>query len=163
MRQLLLCSTLCLYLLMFAARLEADVIAEGGLVQLNFGPYIQHYNSTPKHNPYPWFTGLEWESSSRWEIGGAVFSNSYYQPCGYLYGGKRFIHGTPEEHLFFKITAGVIIGYFKPYDRKIPINADGIGIGIVPAVGYKYQRFTTQIAILSTSALMLNFGYDLWK
>lgn len=163
MRQILLCSMFCLYLLLSAARLDADEIAEGGLVQLNFGPYIQHYNPNPKYNAYPWFTGLEWESPSRWEIGGAVFSNSYNQPSGYLYGGKRFIRGTPDEHLFFKITAGVIIGYFKPYDRKIPLNADGIGLGLVPAVGYKYQRFTTQIAILSTSALMLNLGYDIWK
>ncbi len=164
MRLILLCCSLWLFVLTDAAELSAGVFSEGDLVQVNFGPYIYHYSSTPGRNPYPWFTGLEWESASRWEVGGAVFSNSYYQPCGYLYGGKRFIIlGAPDEHLFFKLTVGAIFGYFRPYENKIPVNKDGIGLGVVPTIGYKYKRATAQFVILGTSALMLNFGYDIWK
>jgi hypothetical protein len=163
MRSMLLCFTLCFFILMDAAEPDAAVFSEGDLIQVNFAPYIYHYSTNPRRNPYPWFTGLEWESSSRWEVGGAVFSNSYYQPCGYLYGGKRFILGSQEEHLFLKITAGVIFGYFPPYEDKIPVNKNGVGLGIIPALGYKYKRATAQIVILSTSALMLSFGYDLWN
>jgi len=163
MRSILLFCSLCLFISMDAAELNAGVFSEGDLVQVNFGPYIYHYSSNPRRNPYPWFTGVEWESSSRWELGGAVFSNSYYQPCGYLYGGKRFIYGSTDENLFLKLTIGAIIGYFPPYENKIPVNKDGIGLGVVPAIGYKYKRTTIQIVILSTSALMLNLGYDLWK
>lgn len=142
---------------------NAGVFAEGDLLQLNFGPYIYHYSTHPRRNPYPWYTGLEWESSSRWEIGGAVFNNSYHQPCGYLYGGKRFIYGSDDEHLFLKVTAGAIIGYFPPYEDKIPVNLNGLGLGIIPALGYKKGRATIQVAILSVSALMLNIGYDIWQ
>ncbi|ACM19334.1 hypothetical protein Geob_0972 [Geotalea daltonii FRC-32] len=161
MRSVLLCFHLVFIFGTFHAK--ADVFGDGDLLQLNFGPYIYHYSSTPGRNSYPWYTGLEWESASRWELGGAIFSNSYYQPSGYLYGGKRFIYGSESRHLFLKITAGAILGYVPPHEDKIPVNKNGLGLGIIPAIGYKHGRTSIQIAILSTSALMLNIGYDIWR
>jgi hypothetical protein len=113
----------------------------------------------PEHNSYPWFVALEWESASRWELGGAFFRNSFHQPCGYLYGGKRWIYGSPEQHVFFKVTAGAIIGYFEPYENKLPVNDNGIGLGIIPAIGYKYRRVSTQFVVLGTSGFMITLGY----
>lgn len=163
MRSIVLCCSLCLLILMDAAELNAGIFSKGDLIQINFGPYLYHYSSDSERNSYPWFTSLEWESLSRWELGGAVFSNSYNQPSGYLYGGKRFIHGSPDEHLFLKITVGALIGYVPPHEDAIPVNKDGVGLGVIPAVGYKFKRTTTQIVILSTSGLMLTIGYDLWR
>jgi hypothetical protein len=162
-RFMLIGCILSLVVLCGTANSGEGVFSEGDLIQISFGPYIHHYYSNPKHNPYPWYTSLEWESATRWEIGGAYFINSYNQPCGYLYGGKRFIYGSQDNHLFLKITAGAIIGYVSPYEDRIPVNSNGIGLGVIPAVGYKYKRVTSQIAILGISALMLNFGYDLWN
>lgn len=142
--------------------LQADVFTTGDRIQAYFAPYIYHYNYNPDHNVYPWFFGLEWESADRWEVGGALFRNSFNQPCGYLYGGKRFIYGSDDSHAFFKLTAGGLFGYVQPYDRKIPVNSNGIGLGIIPAIGYKHKRFSSQIAILGGSALMATFGYDFW-
>jgi hypothetical protein len=136
---------------------------EESLVAVHFSPYVVHFSNNPEHNSYPWFVALEYESASRWEIGGAYFKNSYHQPCGYLYGGKRWIFGPREQHLFLKITAGAIIGYFEPYENKLPINANGIGLGIIPAIGYKYQRANTQFVLLGTSGFMITVGYDIWK
>ncbi|MBF0119599.1 MAG: hypothetical protein HQK79_12240 [Desulfobacterales bacterium] len=163
MRSILLYFLLCTFILVNANELNAVILTEGDLMQVNFSPYIYHYNFNPEHNSYPWCTGLEWESSSRWSAGGNIFSNSYNQICGYLYGGKRFIYGSKDEHLFFKITAGALIGYVEPYEDKIPINKDGIGLGIIPTIGYKYKRTAIGIVILSTSALMLTFSYDIFK
>ncbi|OGU13402.1 MAG: hypothetical protein A2076_17285 [Geobacteraceae bacterium GWC2_53_11] len=163
MRILAISCTLFLVVLCGTARSGEGVFSEGDLVQLSFAPYIYHYNHGRNYNASPWYTGLEWESAKRWELGAAYFSNSYNQPCGYVYGGKRFIAGSPDNHLFLKITAGAILGYVHPYESKIPVNKDGIGLGIIPAVGYKYKRVTTQIAVLSMSGLMVNFGYDIWK
>ena len=128
-----------------------------------FSPYVVHYERDPEHNSYPWFVALEWESASRWELGGAFFKNSFHQPCGYLYGGKRWIYGSPEQHMFFKITAGAIIGYFEPYENQLPVNDNGIGLGIIPAIGYKYKRASTQFVVLGTSGFMITLGYDIWK
>ena len=163
MRYFLLCGAFLTSLLMQDTVAQADVFAKDDLIAVIFGPYLVHYTPSDNQNSFPWFTGLEWESASRWEVGGAFFSNSYYQPCGYLYGGKRWILGTEDEHLFLKMTAGALLGYVEPYEHKIPVNWNGIGVGIIPAVGYKYKRASTQIAILGVSGLMLTLGYDLWK
>ena len=145
-----------------APKSHADVFTEDDHLQLYFGPYLIHYDYSPEHNDYPWFTGVEWESGSRWEVGAAFFENSFYQPCGYVYGGKRFIYGSEDDHLFARITLGAILGYTKPFDKKIPVNANGIGLGIIPAVGYKYKRTSMQCAFLGLSGLMFTVGYDVW-
>lgn len=162
LRKLIIWSIGCLASLIVAQPLQADVFTAGDRIQAYFAPYTFHYHPSPDHNPWPWFVGLEWESADRWEIGGDLFRNSFYQPCGYLYGGKRFIFGSEEQHLFFKLTAGGLFGYVQPYDQNIPVNSNGIGLGVIPAIGYKYKRFSSQLAILGGSALMATFGYDFW-
>jgi hypothetical protein len=142
----------------------ADPSPKNGLVALHFGPYVHHYGHKPEDNSFPWFVALEWESASRWEVGGAYFTNSHYQPSGYIYGGKRWkIYGCEDSHLFFKLTAGAILGYVKPFDHTIPINCNGIGLGVIPAIGYKYKRASTQFVILWDQGFMVTVGYDIWK
>lgn len=158
-----LCCLVMFLCLCFNLRSAAANEAPGGLVALHFSPYVVHYEYDREHSSFPWFTAIEWESASRWEIGGAFFENSFHQPCGYIYGGKRWIFGPEEQHLFLKLTAGAIIGYFEPYENKLPINADGVGLGIIPALGYKYQRASTQFVVLGTSGFMITLGYDIWK
>jgi len=149
--------------LLFATRVScAGELSEGGTLSVHFSPYVIHYDENSEHNKYPWFTNIEWEFASKWEIGGAYFRNSYYQPCGYIYGGKRWTFGPRDHHLFLKLTAGAIIGYFRPYENKLPINADGLGLGIIPTIGYKYQRASTQLVVLGTAGIMFTVGYDVW-
>jgi hypothetical protein len=140
----------------------ADEPSGSERLEIQFGPYMQHFSYDPRHNSYPWYVGVEWESKERLEVGGSFFMNSYDQPSGYVYGGKRFISGSKEEHFFVKITMGLLLGYVKPYDQKIPVNWNGVGIGIIPAVGYKYQRSSVQCALLGISAVMFLVGYDVW-
>jgi hypothetical protein len=162
MRSLAVYILVCACLAGNAPSSHADVFTEGDHLQLYFAPYLIHYYYSSDHNDYPWFTGAEWESASRWEVGAAYFRNSFYQPSGYVYGGKRFIYGSEESHLFLRVTLGAILGYVKPYENKIPINATGIGLGIIPAVGYKYKRTTVQCAFLGDVAAMFVVGYDVW-
>jgi len=162
-RYILLCGVVLSCLLTQVTVSQADVFTEDDLITGIFGPYMQHFSPSDDHNSFPWFVGLEWETASRWEVGGAVFRNSFYQPCGYLYGGKRWILGSPDGHLFFKLTAGALMGYVAPYENKIPVNYKGLGLGIIPAVGYKYKRASTQFAVLGTSGVMWTVGYDFWK
>jgi hypothetical protein len=163
MRTGFICLLVCFCLCGNPFPVLAEQEPEGSVVSLHFSPYVVHYSRNPEHNSYPWFTVLEWESASRWEIGGAYFKNSFHQPCGYIYGGKKWIYGPQDQHLFFKLTAGAIIGYFEPYENKLPINDNGIGLGIIPTIGYKYKRATTQFVVLGTSGFMVTLGYDIWK
>lgn len=174
MRFVLLCGALLFCLLSVIPKVHAeessvtpDVHAEENLdkslVTLIFGPYMYHYDQDPIHNDYPWFTGAEWENAAQWALGGAYFKNSYHQDSGYLYGSKRFILGPLDNHLFVKMTVGLLMGYVKPYDKKIPVNYNGFGLGIVPAIGYKYKRASSQFVILGAAGFMLTVGYDVWN
>jgi hypothetical protein len=159
------CGLLCTSLLLNIPPAYADASPKKGLVTLLFGPYVHHYGGTnAEDNSFPWFVGLEWESASRWEVGAAYFRNSHYQPSGYVYGGKSWkIYGCEDSHLFFKLTAGALLGYVKPYDNVIPINLNGIGLGVIPAIGYKYKRASTQFVILWNQGFMVTVGYDIWR
>jgi hypothetical protein len=164
LRLIIILGLLCTCLLMNFTPACADPSPKNGLVALHFGPYVHHYGHKPEDNSFPWFVALEWESASRWEVGGAYFTNSHYQPSGYIYGGKRWkIYGCEDSHLFFKLTAGAILGYVKPFDHTIPINCNGIGLGVIPAIGYKYKRASTQFVILWDQGFMVTVGYDIWK
>jgi hypothetical protein len=143
---------------------QADPSPQRGSVALYFGPYVHHYGKVVDDNSFPWYVGLEWESPSQWEIGAAYFRNSHYQPSGYVYGGKRWrIYGCEESQLFVKMTAGAILGYVKPYDHKLPVNFNGIGLGIIPAIGYKYKRASTQLAVLWVQGFLVTVSYDIWR
>lgn len=162
-RLIMVRGALCLCLLIHASVSYADDLFDGSVVSAHFGPYVYHYSESSSKNSFPWFLLLEWESASHWEIGASYFRNSYYQPSGYVYGGKRWLFGPKDNHFFLKLTAGAILGYVKPYDGKIPLNYNGIGLGIIPAIGYKYHRVSTQLAVIGNAGLLMTVGYDIWK
>ena len=130
---------------------------------LQIGPYVYHRSDEPSHNDVPLLVGVEWESASRWEIGASYFQNSFYQPCMYIYAGRRWFLGSADEGFYAKLTAGPLYGYKDPYEDKIPLNSNGIGLAIIPGVGYQYGRASAQLVILGTAAVMLTFGYDFGK
>jgi hypothetical protein len=142
---------------------HADVFVDGDHVMLQIGPYVYHLSSQSEHNNVPSLVGLEWESASRWELGASFFENSFYQPCIYIYGGKRWFLGSGDQGFYAKLTGGPLYGYKEPYEDKIPVNNNGIGLAIIPAIGYQYQRASAQFVILGTAAVMFTFGYDFGK
>ena len=130
---------------------------------LQVGPYVYHLSHDARHNNEPWLVGVEWESASRWELGASFFKNSFYQPCVYIYGGKRWFLRSEDQGFYLKLTGGPLYGYKEPYENKVPVNDNGIGLAIIPAVGYQYKRANAQLVILGSAGLMLSFGYDFWK
>jgi len=156
----------CRFLLccvLFSILLSIPLCAHAERLTLLFGPYMYHFNPKPEYNKYPWFSGIEWEAREKWELGGAYFQNSFDQPSGYLYGGKRWNKNAGQNQLYFKLTAGVLLGDVDPHDRAIPLNWNGIGVGVIPVFGYQRQRVSTQIAVLGFSGVMFMFGYDLME
>ena len=165
LRELVICMIIVLGVMVISARAHAGVFAEDDTLRVMVGPQSYHFHHRPVYNNEIWMMGLEWESGSQWEIGASRFKNSYHQQSHYIYGGKRFIFGDdPNNGMFFNITAGALIGYRRPFDRKIPVNDNhGIGLGIIPSIGYKYKRVNAQLIMLGTSAVMGTVGIDIWK
>ncbi len=58
-------------------------------------------------------------------------------------------------------SGGVIVGYRKPYEDKIPFNHRGVAPAIVPGIGYQIGRFSLQMNVLGVAGLMFTLGYDI--
>ncbi len=142
---------------------HAGVFGDGDRVMLEFGPYVAHWVDNDGHNQWPHLVGVEWESGSHWLGGAAFFRNSYYQNAAYLYAGKRWFLDRVNPNLYVKLTAGVVYGYKDPYEDRLPVNDNGYGLGIVPALGYQLGRANAQIVFLGTAGAAFTFGYDFWN
>lgn len=142
---------------------QAGPFLDDDILRIYTGPASFHFHKRDYNNSLK-LVGVEWESPSGWEVGANSFNNSYRQKSEYIYVGKKFLlYGEPDNHFFFNITAGALIGYRKPYDNKIPINFDGVGLGVIPSLGYKYKRVNGQFILVGTSAIMGTIGVDIWK
>jgi len=161
---LLLASTVfCLCFLSCVSFAHADVFGEGDRIMVEYGPYVYHRLDNTDHNQWPNLIGVEYETRSNWLVGAASFKNSYYQHAALLYGGKRWFVTPVSENLYVKLTGALVYGYKEPYEDKLPINHDGYGFAILPAVGYQFGRANVQFVFLGTAAVALTFGYDFWK
>jgi len=128
--------------------------------RIQASPYTLHFDPSDEHDDV-WMLGLEWQSPQDWLLGGAYFKNSFGQPSWYWYGGYNWDGSAFLKGSFAKLTAGVIVGYDGEYEDKIPINSDGVGLGILPSIGWQYERFALQLNLLGSAGLMFSLNYDL--
>jgi len=142
---------------------HAGVFGDGDRVMLEFGPYVLHRVDNNGRNQWPNLVGVEWESGSHWLIGAVAFKNSYYQHATYAYGGRRWFLDRVYPNLYVKLSAGMVYGYKDPYEDRLPVNDNGYGLGIAPALGYQLGRANAQIVFLGTAAVTFTFGYDFWN
>ena len=137
--------------------------SDNGRLTLVFAPYVYHTSYDPRHNDYLWLTGLEWEpSGSKFEFGAAYFKNSFSQDSVYAYVGKRWFFSGERQEGFVNLTAGPLYGYRGQFENKVPFNHNGLGVAIIPGIGYQYRSVNAQIVILGTAGLLASFGYDFW-
>ena len=137
----------------------------GGKVMIQYAPNAIHWNYDVEHAKQSWLVGAEYIWKSNWLVGFSYFNNSFNQKCQLVYGGYSWkLFGTPKSHAYLKVGGGLIIGYRKPYENKIPVNSsNGVGLGVLPALGYQYDRFNVQMNVLGTAGLMFTIGYDIFK
>lgn len=127
--------------------------------EVTLSPYTYHYSHNPEHRPVFAASFDHYASSSRF-CGFSLFRNSFGQPSGYVYVGKRFDNLLGQPRLFGKVTAGVLYGYVEPYEDKVPWNWHGFSPAIVPVLGYKLSEDSSlQVNILGAAALMYSYGY----
>jgi hypothetical protein len=140
---------------------KPDSQASGNILMIQAAPTVFHFHSRPEYTGHPWLVGAEWQHPSHWLGGYSYFNNSFDQKCHYLYAGYWWRISEKDPNWYVKLTGGVIAGYKKPYEDKIPFNHNGVAPGIVPGVGYKLNRFNAQLNLLGSSGVMVTIGYDL--
>jgi hypothetical protein len=133
-----------------------------GTLTLKFGPGVYHFEKSDEHNDRPWLVGASWEFPSGWNVGGAHFRNSFSQPSQYLYVGKRWFPTALPDPVYVNLTGGIMVGYKRPYDNKIPFNhSRGFAPALLPALGYQFERSNVQVIPLGTAGVILTLGLDL--
>ena len=125
-----------------------------------------HFSSDPDHDNTQNLIYGEWRLPQRWLegqvlVGASFFDNSFGQSSQFVFGGLlwRPIEKAPE--FYVKVAAGVIHGYTGEFQNKIPANSSGYAPGIVPAVGYCYNRFCGEMILFGTAGMLWTIGMTL--
>ncbi len=132
---------------------------EGDQYGFLLSPYAQHFRPSDEHK-HVWLVGLERERADHSLAGAAFFSNSFGQASVYLYPwGQTYRDLLGLESLYVKWTAGLLYGYRKPYEDKVPFNHNGFSPAIIPAVGWEFDnKYTVQLNFLGLNGAMLQFS-----
>ena len=122
-----------------------------------------HFSSNPDHvndqkliygeyrMPYYWLGG-------QWLAGAAFFDNSFGQDSQFVFGGLLWRPIEKAQEFYIKVAAGILHGYRGEFRDKIPMNSSGIAPGIVPAVGYCYNRFCGEMILFGGAGMMWTLG-----
>lgn len=123
-------------------------------------PYAPHLRPSDEHSDV-WAVGLERQRPDHWLAGASFFSNSFGQPSGYFYLGKRFPGLLGQPQLFGQFSAGVLYGYRGKYQNKVPFNHNGFSPGALLSVGWQFnRRASLTLHAVGDAAVMFQLGWD---
>ena len=125
-----------------------------------------HFSSDPDHDNTQDLIYGEWRLPQRWLegqwfVGAAFFDNSFGQSSQFVFGGLLWRPAEKVPEFYIKVAAGVIHGYSGEFQNKIPYNSSGYAPGIVPAVGYCYNRFCGEMILFGTAGILWTVGMTL--
>jgi hypothetical protein len=137
--------------------------ATGNIIMIQASPDVIHFDSDPEHADWSWMVGVEWQRPSSWLFGFSYFNNSFGQKSQYYYAGYVWKPSDRDPNWYLKLTGGLLYGYKDPYEDKVPLNHNGYSPAIIPALGYKWDRWNVQLNLLGNAGLMISVGYDLLR
>ena len=144
-----------------AAAAEDDAGPDANHWRLVVSPYTHHYRYSAEHRKV-WAVGLERQQSNRWLLGLSYFQNSFGQPSGYVYVGRRIEGLFGVEPWFAQWSTGVLYGYTGKYKTKVPLNFHGFAPGALLSSGWQVNRaFSAQLNLLGDAGVMLQLSYAL--
>ena len=125
-----------------------------------------HWNPSDKHNNNQKLVYGEWRLQERWLggqvlVGAAAFSNSFYQPSQFVFGGLLWRPFDSVPAAYARIAAGVLHGYKGEYQDKIPFNSTGFAPAAIGSVGYCFNRICGEMVLIGTSGVMWTLGVTL--
>jgi hypothetical protein len=120
--------------------------------------YTHHFSYDPAHVDKQKLILGEWNITEQWLVGASFFDNSFGQPTQYVYGGWRYRPFEQLQPFYIKLSAGIVHGYKDPYRDKIPFNHSGVAPGIVPSVGYCFNRFCSELILFGGAGMLVTLG-----
>ena len=131
------------------------------LVELNISPLTLHFTPSNEHKNVL-LLGISKVDADGTVVSGAVFSNSFGQPCATLQWGQRYLAPLGFNRWYWQWTVGPVYGYVAPYNHKVPLNYQGLSPVVIPSLGYQLsEKFSAEFTLLGNSALMLQLAYPL--
>ena len=119
--------------------------------------YTKHFDPDPDHVNNQKLIGVEAQMTNNWLFGLASFDNSFGQRSEYLYAGYKWALFR-SGHWYFKLTGGLLYGYKKPYEDKIPLNGLGVAPAVLPTLGFRYKFFVTEVSLAGVAAAHVSVG-----
>ena len=145
-------------LLVDPARAQQPVL---DLLELNLSPVTLHFTPSSEHKNVG-LLGISKVDADGTVVSGAVFSNSFGQPCVTVQWGQRYLAPLGFDRWYWQWTVGPVYGYVAPYNRKVPLNYKGLSPVVIPSLGYQLsEKFSAQFTLLGNSALILQLAYQL--
>lgn len=132
------------------------------VMRLQLSPFTYHFTYDTEHSDVV-MIGLEREYPDAKLDGVVLFSNSFGQPCIYIFPWGQVYHSIGGiKPLSFKWSAGLLYGYKAPYENKVPLNYKGFSPGLVPALAYEFKPgWSAQLSFLGNAALMFQLNVPL--
>ncbi len=125
---------------------------------LQGGTYT-HTRPNPDYDGPNLMLGLEAIKSNDKVFGIFIFDNSFGQFSQYLYAGKKWNFSGKLENFHTRLTAGVIHGYKKPWNDKLPFTTkNGWSPSVVPSFGYQKGQFGIDVMLLGYQGIMFSGG-----
>lgn len=135
---------------------------EDGHWRAAISPFAPHLRYSPEHSDV-WAVALERQRADHWMAGASFFSNSFGQPSGYLYLGRRFPSLLGHPQLFGQLSGGMLYGYRGKYQNKVPFNHNGYSPGALASVGWQFNRQASlTVHAIGDAAVMFQFAWD-WR
>ena len=150
---------LLILFLVTTAPAGADNLEGRDTLFLRTSLYTKHFNPDPGHVNNQALVALEYNKLGGWLLGGAAFQNSFGQPTQYLYVGKKFVLSQVSDHLYGKLTGGLVHGYKGDHKDDIPFNDLGVAPIALPSLGLQFGRFGTELIVFGTAGMMVTVGW----
>jgi hypothetical protein len=132
-----------------------------GLIEANASPVTMHFTPSSEHKNV-WLLGVSKVGDDGTVVSGAVFGNSFGQPCVTVQYGQRYLRPFGRDGWSWQWTVGPVYGYVAPYNHKVPLNYKGLSPVVIPSAGVQLtSKLSAQFTLLGNSALMLQFAYNL--
>lgn len=134
-------------------------LAQDKVLSWQFSLYTVHFSPSDEHRNVV-MVGIERAYPDATLDGVTLFTNSFGQPTVYLYPWGGVYHSLAGiEHLSFKWTAGLLYGYRRPYENKVPLNFMGLSPAIIPALAYEFKPgWSVQLNFLGNAGMMFQLN-----
>ena len=130
--------------------------------RLAVSPYTHHWRYNAEHRPV-WALAVERQRPDGWMLGASYFKNSFGQPSGFLYVGRKYDGMLGVAPLFAQWSGGLMYGYRGKYQAKVPLNLGGFSPAFLLAAGWQLnRRWATQLNLLGDAAVMWEMSFA-WR